>query len=195
MRRSPRQETKVANVSVSTSTPNASSASTEQLPYSTLSEHADGRRRSPRLAEAILGLHQNVSESNASNSDRRSAGRSPPTVEILSQNAYSQPSSSLASSLTSNCVRRSLSSVINNDNYGMDLSAKNFACCFSDSDEEDGFDPFSPLFDNDDWYLDDEKDDVTDGISEIYDNVETNIINNSSVNENNIATTETDTNT
>ena len=104
VRRSPRQETKVANVSVSTSTPNASSASTEQLPYSTLSEHADGRQRSPRLAEAILGLHQNVSEINASNSDRRSAGRSPPTVEILSQNAYSQPSSSLASSLSSNCV-------------------------------------------------------------------------------------------
>ena len=77
----------------------------------------------------------------------------------------------------------------------MDLSAKIFACCFSDLDEEEGFDPFSPLFDNDDWYLDDEKDDVTDGISEIYDNVETNIINNSSVNENNIATTETDTNT
>ena len=130
VRRSPRQETKVANVSVATSTPNASSASTEQLPYSTFSEHADGRRRSPCLAEAILGLHQNVSEGNASNSDRRSAGCSPPTVEILSQNAYSQPSSSLASSLTSNCVRRSLSSVINNDNYGMDLSAKNLPVAF-----------------------------------------------------------------
>ena len=88
------------------------------------------------------------------------AVESPPTREILSHNGYSQPSSSLGISLNTGSARISLSSVVNDDNFDMDLSAKNFAYCFSDSDEEGGFDKFSPLIDNDDSYLDDEADNL-----------------------------------
>ena len=60
MRRSPPPLSNVANVSIAETTPTACSASTEQFPIGTYSQHADGRRRSPCLAGGILGLHQNV---------------------------------------------------------------------------------------------------------------------------------------
>ena len=46
-------------------------------------------------------------------------------------------------------------------------------------DEEGGFDPFLPLLNDDDGYIDDEIDIVKDEITEIYDNVETNILSSS----------------
>ena len=177
--RSPPPLKNVANVSIAKSTPTAPTNNGEQVPGTLCSKSSAGWRRSPRLISLVSREEGNVSVGNKSGSNVKLAVRSPPAAEILSQNAYSQPSLSLGSSNATNYARRSLASVINNDNFGMDLSAKNFACCFSDSDEEGGFDPFSPLLNDDDGYIDDEIDIVKDEITEIYDNVETNILSSS----------------
>lgn len=166
-------------------TPTACSDSNETVPGTIFTNKSDDRRRSPRLLSAVIRNESTQNDVTFSGDDGVIALESPPTRDILSQNGYSQPSSSLGSSLNTGSARRSLSSVVNDDNFGMDLSAKNFACCFSDSDEEGGFDKFSPLIDNDDSYLDDEADNVMEEFVEIYENIETSNVNSSSINSEN----------
>ena len=168
------------NMIISENTPGASSVSNESLPPNLGSDRVDGRRRSPRLLSIVPRSESEKEGGVDSRKDGVFGRESPPTHEILSQNAYSQPSSSLASSLNTGGARRSLASVINDDNYDMDLSSNNFACCFSDSDEEGGFDVFSPLIEDDDWYLDDEKDIVDEEYVEIYESIESTNESNSS---------------